>query len=359
MLPFMPELVTWTTSLSLALTVGAVSRVATAAEPVVAAARLDVDANPACASRADLVARVRARSPRIRFTEDGAGLEIRAEFAVTGTGSVAGKVTLASAGTKPSVRRVLGANCNDAADAVALIIAVSLDPTAGSREKGGAASEAPPNGPSREDPRAPASQEAAKAETAGPAAASRAPDHANAEADARSRNSFAVQLAAQALFGPAPKGMAGVALSAMIAIERPSLWSPAVLLGASHSWRTGIEAEGGTAGFTLDAASFDACPFRFGWGPVGVRPCGSVLIGRMSARGSETRNPATESRRPFWVVGGAAVANASLFGPFELGARVAVGANLVRDSFVFTPAVFHEVPAITAAASLGIGARWR
>jgi hypothetical protein len=57
-------------------------------------------------------------------------------------------------------------------------------------------------------------------------------------------------------------------------------------------------------------------------------------------------------------VGGAAVATLDLTELLELTARVAVGANLVRDSFLFTPVVFHEVPALTAAASLGVGVRF-
>jgi hypothetical protein len=42
---------------------------------------------------------------------------------------------LPGAGAKPSVRRVCGASCADAVDAVALIIAVTLDPGAVVREK--------------------------------------------------------------------------------------------------------------------------------------------------------------------------------------------------------------------------------
>lgn len=153
--------------------------------------------------------------------------------------------------------------------------------------------------------------------------------------------------------------MPGIALYATIGIERPTLWSPAVLLGATHVWRTNIHEQGGAASFTLDAASFDACPFRLRLGLVQARPCASALIGRLAAEGSETRNAASESGRPFWVVGGAAVATAELVWLLELSARLAVGANLVRDSFEFTPIVFHRVPAVTASASVGIGMRWR
>jgi hypothetical protein len=353
MLPFAVTTRTWIASLSLSLaTAGATS----AAEPgPSAAARLAVNATAGCTSRAELIARVRARSPRVRFTDDSEAIKIRADFAATSAGLVAATVSLARADAKPSVRRVVGATCGDAADAVALIIAVTLDPTAAVREKGAPASEAPSVAAASGSTPAAASQTPAKSAATGqPDAAATA--HVP---DARGRNTLAVRVAAQALLGPAPKVMPGVALYAIVGIERLALWSPAVLLGASHAWRNGIDAEGGTAAFTLDAASFDACPFRLRWGPVDARPCGSVLVGRLSARGSQTRNEAPESGRPFWVVGGAAVATTGLSDLFELTARVAVGANLVRDSFVFTPVVFHEVSAITAAASVGVGMRFR
>jgi hypothetical protein len=354
-LPFAVTTRTGIAALSLVLGLAVAPRLASAAEPAppAPAARLEVIAGSDCTTRADLIARVRARSPRVRFTDDGGTFEIRAEFAATPAGSVAASVALASTGTKPSVRRVLGRSCGDAADAIALIIAVTLDPSAAVREQPAATTQAPaaaPPVPARPVPASPAAKsDAVGQHTPG----------ASAAPAARSRNSVAVQVAAQALLGPAPKVMPGVALYATVGIERPALWSPAVLLGVSHAWRTGFHEEGGTAAFTLDAASFDACPFRLRWGPVDARPCGSVLIGRLSARGSQTRNSATESGRPFWVVGGAAVATIALSDLVELTARAAVGGNLVRDSFVFTPVVFHEVPAVTAAASLGLGMRFR
>ena len=355
MLPFAVTTRTCIALLSFSLAMAGAAGSVSAAEPEAsAAARLEVNATPGCTSRAELIARVRARSPRVRFTDDSETVEIRADFAATSAGSVAATVSLAGADAKPSVRRVLGASCGDAADAVALIIAVTLDPSAASREKDEPASEAPVGPESGSAPAAGSPNSAQSAAMSQPVA----PHPAHAP-DARGHNSLAVQAAAQALLGPAPKVMPGLALYAMVGIERPALWSPVMLLGASHAWRTSIDEEGGTAAFTLDAASFDACPFRLRWGPVVARPCGSVLIGRLSARGSRTRNPATESGRPFWVVGGAAVATVALSDVVELTGRLAVGANLVRDSFVFTPVAFYEVPAVTAAGSLGIGMRFR
>jgi hypothetical protein len=354
MLPFAVMTRSWIGSLPLALAASVATRSVSAAEPEAPApaARLEVAAGESCTSRQDLMARVRARAPRVRFRDEGDAIEIRAEFAEASASFVTGSVVLVDRDGRQSVRRVLGSSCSDAANAVALIIAVTLDPTAVLREGGAGKGETSPVGSGDDETPAAVAREPAKSDAASQRVVPNPPR-------APGRNSLSVQVAAQALLGPAPKIMPGVALYVMVGIERPALWSPAVLLGASHAWRTGIDEEGGTAAFTLDAASFDACPLRLRWGPFEARPCGSVLIGRLSARGSQTRNPATESGRPFWVIGGAALATGDLSELFQLTARAAVGGNLVRDSFVFTPKVFHEVPAVTAEASLGIGMRWR
>jgi hypothetical protein len=292
---------------------------------------------------------VQARSPRVKFDEENGEIRIRAHFAVARSGGVRGEVVLAAAGAQPSLRRVTAGSCSEAADAVALIIAVTLDPTAVEPGNDSAADESAPAGAGAPPP------------TPTPTPAKPQPEANNPHpvSDREARRTFGVQLAGQSFLGPAAAVMPGIALYAMIGVDRPKPWSPAVLLGATHAWRTDIGARGGKASFKLDAASFDACPFRLRLGPVNARPCASALIGRLAAEGSETRNPAGEISRPFWVVGGAAVVSADLPWLVEVSARLAVGANLVRDSFEFTPVVFHQVPAITTAASIGIGLRWR
>jgi hypothetical protein len=315
-----------------------------AAEPVVPSASLSVDANPACATRADVIARVQARSPRVKFDEQKGEIRIRARFSASPAGMVESAVLLAAAGAKPSLRRVLANSCNEASDAVALIIAVTLDPTAAGSATGTVdAGASPADAPSPAPPQPQAERKNAE----------------QPKTEGRGRQTLGLQLAGQAFLGPAPAVMPAVALYATVGIDRPALWSPAVLLGVTHGWRTEIGAVGGTAAFKLDAASFDACPWRLRLGQIDARPCASALIGRLRAVGSETRNPASEIARPFWVVGGAVVLTAELPWLLEVSARVAVGANLVRDSFEFTPVVFHEVSAVTTAASLGIGLRWR
>lgn len=331
----------------------------------VATANLELDADPSCTTRADLITRVRARSPRVRFVDDGSGLAIRVQISTT-PGGAAGDVTLTSAGSKPSLRHVPAHSCNEAADAVALIIAVTLDPTADMRANTSTVVDratAAVGAPSSANEHANKAGSAAKsgANRASPAATAQPPgaNEVVASAESSGRAAFGAQLAAETFIGVAPGAMPSVALFAMARFDRPSLWSPALVLGVRHAWRTDVQEQGGSASFTLDAATLDACPVRFRLGVVEARPCGSALLGRMSARGTDTFNPAAESARPFWVVGGAAVLTADLGSLIEASGRVAVGANLVRDSFEFSPAIFHAVPPVSAAASVGIGLHWR
>ncbi len=150
--------------------------------------------------------------------------------------------------------------------------------------------------------------------------------------------------------------MPGVALYAMAALERAGWWSPALIVGATHVGRGDLAEPGGRASFALDAGSLDLCPLRLRWAWLEARPCGSALVGRMSARGSYTVNGASASR-PFAVAGAAVTAG---FGStITLSLRLAVGVTVVRDSYEFASDVFYRAGLVTTSASLGVGVRWR
>jgi hypothetical protein len=333
-------------------------------------ASLEVAASADCTTRAELVARVHARSPRVKFVDAASGVAIRARFSLTASGAVAGDLTLASRGARQTTRRVLAGTCGEAADAAALIIAVTLDPTArppAGQQSGAATEKVTPGSAGTASPTGPSTKNTSGTEKS-PVPAKQQPfstpadpptaDEPPTAAGASGRPAFGVVLAAQSFVGPAPRLMGGVALYGLAGVDRSPLWSPAVVLGATYALRTGLEEQGGTASFTLLAASVDACPFRLRWGAFEARPCASGLGGRLTARATDTQNPAGESARPFWVLGGAVIATVHLPWLLEASARFGAGANLVQDSFVFTPRVFHMVPPITVAASLGIGVRW-
>jgi hypothetical protein len=339
--------------------------VASAAAPNAAPtpAELEVAASPDCTTRADVVARVHARSPRVTFVDAGGELGIRALFSTPHAGSITAELTLVRAGAAPATRQVVARSCAEAADAVALIIAVTLDPSAAaqlehadatatdaslSRAHGTVAKDDATAAASRLPPVAP---QAAPASASTPAGES---ERANA-AHGFGRARFGAVIAGQTFFGPTPGVMPGVALYLQAGLERSSVWSPAALVGLTHAWRSNIEEPGGIASFTLDAVSLDACLLRFRALRFELAPCASLLGGRFAARGTDTQNPVSESARPFWVLGAAGVASLRLVWRLEASARLAVGANLVRDSFEFTPVVFHTVAPVTLAASLGLG----
>jgi hypothetical protein len=113
---------------------------------------------------------------------------------------------------------------------------------------------------------------------------------------------------------------------------------------------------GGTAAFTLEAATLDACALRVHLSRLEGRACASTLVGRLLASGSGTSNQASVPR-PFATAGASAVFSAGLGSRVELSARVGAGVTLVRDWYVFGPNLFHRAARVTVDASLGLGVR--
>jgi hypothetical protein len=358
-------------------------------------ARLGVRAAPECTTRADLVARVEARSPRIQFVDDAA-LTVKAVFTTPRPGKVVGEVVLSHRGGKRSSRRVLARSCADAADAVALIIAVTLDPTSAddSRPKMNT-DRAPESGadstarasikPSSSPPptevpianpaeqsvaspktealveakvpaASPAKLPAASAKTEAPVAAAKPEEDYSDGSDVATRSRFGALLAGHMIFGPTPRVMPGLAFYTVAGLDRDALWSPAAIVGATYVWRDSMVEPGGTASFNLYAASLDACPFRVSVLQVEARACASALVGLLAAKGFDTNAP-TSSKRPFATAGGAVVLTAGLGSVVEASARLAMGMTLVRDSFEFGSTIFYQASPITTSASLGVGAR--
>lgn len=349
--------------------------------PPPARLRLDVSAGN-CISSGDLAARIAARSRRIQIAEDAA---TSAEVSVRASrpGRVTAELVLTTAGAEGTPRRVVARSCSEAADAIALIVAVTLDPTAlrktasvpapgeipvegegagRSRPPGGTgddASSAPPDAGLSATPSAPPEKpppdislppepplsKAAIQPTSPLAAPESSPWHRH----------YAVALAGQTIFGPAPTVLPGPALYFTVGLERDGPWAPAFTIGATHVWRTGLVQPGGTASFTLDAASLDACPLQLRWWRFVARPCLAGLVGRLAARGSDTEGAAS-SARPFASAGGAVAL--TLGAPVELALRFGVGLTLIRDSYEFGDESFHHAARVTTSLGLGVGWRW-
>lgn len=339
-------------------------------------ARLDVQAAAACASPTDLAARITARSPRIRFVDNKDALIVRARFSTLPSGKIQGDLVLVASGAVSISRRLVANSCAQAADGVALIVAVTLDPASASNNARTQAKDDTTNAPFVESltksPSNPAdmTERATGDESANPSPQQRAPTN-EIEADTAStasvvpsvvpRNNASERIrvgayvTGQSLVGPAPKWMLGIGAYFSAELDRVSAWSPALVLGLAHTWRSGLVQWGGTASFSLDAASLDGCPVVLRLGNAQARACASFLAGILTAEGTATLNPPEPVRRPFAAVGPTASLSMVLGSNVALFARIGVGMNLVRDSFEFAPRVFHKVDAATAYGSLGIG----
>jgi hypothetical protein len=341
--------------------------------------RLDVRAASECTSRGDLAERIAARSRRIEIADD-APLSAQVTVSAARSRNLVADLVLTSPGMGPTERRVVARSCAEVADGAALIIAVTLDPTLQRNRTAGPGDEKAPTGDGREASAAAAgaSQPAAPPvgkESSVPPAAPPVPSTETPPAptappvppltvqaevkppaapDAAGKRELGATLAGQTIFGAAPSVMPGVALFGMAALDRQGLWAPALFVGATHAWRSDFSETGGSASFTLDAATVDVCPLRLRWSYLVARPCADALVGRLAAQGSDTRQPGS-SARPFGAAG--AALSASFGSRVQLSARVGVGVTLLRDSYELAT-VFYKAAPLTISASLGVGWGW-
>jgi hypothetical protein len=318
-------------------------------------ARLELRGGADCLSPGDLASRVAARTSRVQFADDAA-IYARIDLTSARPGNVVAEVVLATASAEPAPRRFVARSCAEAADAIALVIAVTLDPTLklkrnGSDDTGGSAGKEAGADRAPVAPTNQAEQPGAPKPPPPPTIVETTPAPLQ-NPSPPTRWHFGLYAAGQTVFGPAPAVMPGVGLSGMAGFDREGAWAPALFIGFSHAWRDNLSEPGGTASFALDAATIDACPVRVGAPEIVVRPCASGLIGRLGATGTATEQAAS-SARPFATAG---VAVHATFGTtVVVSARAGVAVTLLRDSYEFGGVTFHRADAITTALSLGVG----
>jgi len=346
------------------------ARVAGAVEMAtpIAAVHLEVQAAASCATTDDLAARMAVRSPRLRFLDDAAGaIAVRAEIAPGPNDTVIGQLTIVDPKGRRSARRLSAPTCAEAVDAIALIAVITLDPTyappaAAEAERGAVAPGPAPRSVAGTADGHPNS--AAAPTVLQPGAAHRTTPTDGTEPPVAEMaplrpavRQLGAAAAAQLIFGPAPQVMPGLAFRIFAALDRASIWSPALRLTAAHAWLGGIREPGGTAAFALDTLGLDVCLVRLGVKMVALRGCAAGLAGRLSAAGSKTYSPSSQER-PFVGVGGSAILSVAIGPHFELSGTFAASDALIRDSFEFSPLVFHRVSATTLTADLGLGLRF-
>ena len=261
-------------------------------------ARLDVDAAPSCSTRDELVARVAARSTRDSIRQRRRGIPtMTARIDAGPKGTVVAELTVVEPDGRRFARRLEAPSCAAATDALALVVAITLDPSAAT------AGAAPP--PTRRRPRW--SRSVRRRPLRRPRGRRQGGTSTATEAGAAARRPSTepptVAAAGEVVAGPAPAAMPGVALEVQAGLDRTSIWSPAVILTLSHVFSADLSEPDGRATFTLDLLGLDVCPVRVVLLRLEARACAAASVGRLAAQGSHTYDPRSVAR-PFATAGG-------------------------------------------------------
>jgi hypothetical protein len=359
-----------------------------------------------CGSAEDFAARVSKRTVVARFVQRGQRLVVRARIARRGDGLEA-SASMEARGTAPVVRRLESADCNDALDALALVVAIGIEgrsnaprsaprarrrlppaepaparaesppeaapPEAAPADVGEAPSEVPapppepPEPPPPEAPpeaAAPVVKESAAPRSRPPEPAAPAPE-IDSGAPAPLPIDIAAGLSGALSVGVAPAPLFGGALWISVAWARSGAWAPELVVTAGHQRLDGLTRVEGQADFALSAASVSLCPLRLGSSEVVLRPCVSGALGRLDVDGYATFE-ARSWQRPWRAVGGT-LEGLVRAGVVEFRAVLGATAPLVRDEFVFERPctesavceadVFHHVAPVVWSGALGAGIR--
>jgi hypothetical protein len=325
------------------------------------ATRIDYSASPGCPDEGAFVARVRARTSRLRAPAPGEGAsEYRVQVTPMAAGA-RGSLTVVEPSGATSSREVEGDTCESVVEALALIAALALDPDASTALL-------PPMGAS-----APSSPTASSAPAQGAAAgeppraiARDAPVEARSEPPAPSP--WAAHLAAMAgaelTSGLAPGVLVGPALS-VEAIWRQRDWPTAVepvldvRLGVSRLAAT-VPAHVGSARFAWTLGRLEGCPVRAVVGSFEVLPCVRFDGGDLQAVGLGVDLPRPAASRLWLSLGALCRLRWTPLPPILLEVDAGVSAPLVRDRFYFDtpPTSIYDVPALAAVAGGAAGGRF-
>jgi hypothetical protein len=306
----------------------------------------------------------------------------RAEIRTAAPGSVEATLTMIEPSGKRWSRLVRSASCEEALDAIALVLAVAFSPELSPVPEPAPEPVAPPPrvrppearppkpSPEQDDkrrilpPPTPAAAEPAPAPEPPPPVEAPPPPRPVVDRPVEPKVIAPVETtvgsfgaAGSLLQGPAPNLMLGASVFGSLRWQRDSVISPAVQLRLSHFWMTGYAAPGGVASFTVDSATVLVCPVWLQESRVSVQLCATGEAGRLLVKGTETINGASRAR-PYFVFGGSAAIDIDFGRGIAFTSFANGGAPLMRDSFQFRPEVFYEVPLVVLTAGAGLAVRF-
>ncbi|MBX3207513.1 MAG: hypothetical protein KF764_20865 [Labilithrix sp.] len=326
-------------------------------EPIV----LRYEASGACPAETEFVAWVEAHTRRWTRVREasvaGQGAVARSVHVrvAAGTPEATGSLTVRSAGGAVTERTIGGPSCAEVAEALAVMVAVAIDPRAAS----GAAPEEEPSRPVEEEtvaprPRPEAPRRPRPAREPAPAPV----------ASGAGRPRFAIDVRAETTSAVLRGALPGIGAS--LAVEPPAssprrgihVSDPSVAAGIRQSFAMDRSLRGGSVGFAWTAGHLRLCPLRIVIdGLVEVSPCAEANVGslRASARGfAEARGTST-----LWLdLGASLVSTVSLTENLFLSSTFLVAMPLFRQPFALASgAPVASVPPLGVLGGLGLGFR--
>ena len=303
---------------------------------------LQYSGSEGCPSRAEFEAQVRARTARIRFLDEpGEGRFFRVYASVLDGHAVGGIISVGS-NAAANMREVASNDCSEVVSALALIVALAVDPQASTTVS---LTVPPPGEPEQVPIPAPApprvSPMAPQAFSAAPATSAWVDSTGKQKPTRSSDIALGVGARVEGAFwwsaGPIPMG--AWALSVEGENTESRLVAPTVRLSLEHRVSAAVNRTEGGARFAITAGRLDACPFRVRLAPsISLRPCVGLEAGRLSATGlagPSVLHTLTQ-QRPWWALEQSVRAQFWLTQAWATDIEAGFSEPLWRDEFVLT-----------------------
>ena len=312
---------------------------------------LHYDATGACPSEAEFVTLVRTHTSRWTRVAEGESPRRTMRVVVSeGADQTTGSLVVTNPSGIVSERDISGPSCAGVARALALMVAVAIDPLADLGET----SEVPPEGGRIEPPRAERRAAGDRPSTATP---TRTPSF-------RGAPRVSLELRAETTSAVVRGALLGVGVSMKLELppdagpEWLRTWRPNIGIGIRQSLPKELALRGGSAEFLWTAGHLRLCPIRFTIERIfALSPCAEVNVGRLNAaaRGfAEARAVST-----FWYDLGA-----SLWTSVNLSSRVFIGSTLLvtapvtRQPFALASGtIVSDAPVIGVLGGIGLGVK--
>jgi len=317
----------------------------------IVSARLELTLPDNCGSPDWFLERIRIRSDRIRFHPDEQSMVVRAQVMRTAAGRIQAKMTLRQRDGTLAARSIEAADCEQALDGLALVTAVTLDPTALARQNPSEAT----LGPKASTPKPP---ETKPAPTTFTKTADAAPPALKPLAANRPRSWWDISLGGTGVRGPAPGWMVGAEGSIRATWSSVSPLSPSLRLSVSVQQDRGFKADGGIADFSLVGVAFDSCPFTITSGPVELRGCAVGVVGMLTSSGRVTASPEIH-HRPWYAAGASGTVDVLLGNRIALPLRAFALFPALRDTYQFSPSAFYRTPVVSFGLTASLSVRFR